>query len=374
MIKTILLFILIIVLAWLSQDYFSINLPKKYNKNNVSTTLEPTVIQSSIVEQKVKTKITIPHVQSIDKLSSLLTKNKFYDALAFYLEHNTAKNRLQIEAYLAILVKSKPQLALEYMQVFLENEPQSNIAKLMVKTYIEEENYAKAITMIMHIKENYISENEDERLSVQLRETALKHIDILVKRKEYASLISFLEEMSSYDNIDNFYTFRLAQLYMELDKSSEASALLETLKYDEVYAQNVKSLMNELDKEEEQYKYAIPLKKLGDHYVVTLRLDGTVFNLLLDTGATLILIDEDKASMLEVLRDDLTLQTAGNDIQAKLCNVGTMQMGNLELSNLKVTVADFKRDAIDGLLGMNFFKQFTFFINQNENVLYLNPK
>ena len=374
MIKTILLFILIIVLAWLSQDYFSITLPKKYNENNISTT-KPISIQTSIHRKKVNTPITIPHTKVVDTLASLLNENKFYDALTYYLEHNSPTDRKKIESYLATLAKTKPQLALEYMQVFLDNEPQSNIAKLMVKTYIEQADYVKAIAMIMQMKENYVSEDTDKKLSAQLRETALKHIDTLLTRKEYASLISFLEEMGSYDSTDNFYTFRLAQLYMELDKTSEATTLLETLKYDEVYAQNVKSLIDEIDKEEdEEYKYAIPLQKLGDHYVVNVFLNGTAFNLLLDTGATLILIDEDKASMLEVLRDDLTLQTAGSDIQAKLCNAETMRMGNLELANLKVTLADFKRDGIDGLLGMNFFKQFTFFINQDENVLYLNPK
>jgi len=374
MIKTILLFILIIVIAWLSQDYFSITLPKNPNENNIST-MKPKSIQTHTNGRKINTPVTITDKKVLDKLTSLLNENKFYDALTYYLEHNTLINRKRIESYLATLAKSNPTVALEYMQIFLDNEPQSNIAKLIIKTYIEQEDYARAIAMIMQMKENYVSEEEDTKLSVQLKETALKHIDTLVKRKEYASLISFLEEMGSYDSTDNFYTFRLAQLYMELDKTNEASALLETLKYDEVYAQNVKSLIDEIDKEEEEeYKYAIPLQKLGDHYVVNIFLNGTAFNLLLDTGATLILIDEDKASMLEVLRDDLTLQTAGNDIQAKLCNAETMRMGNLELANLKVTLADFKRDGIDGLLGMNFFKQFTFFINQDENVLYLNPK
>ena len=162
---------------------------------------------------------------------------------------------------------------------------------------------------------------------------------------------------------------------MKLDKVEEAGFLLDVLQYDEVYAQNVKSLLSSMDtKEDETYEYAIPLQHYGDHYTVNVLLDGNAFNLMLDTGASYILLDAGKANSLEVLRDDLVLQTAGNDISAKLANINTMQMGNLTLSNTRVTIAPFQRNGIDGLLGMNFFKQFRFFINQDEGVLYLHPK
>jgi clan AA aspartic protease (TIGR02281 family) len=98
------------------------------------------------------------------------------------------------------------------------------------------------------------------------------------------------------------------------------------------------------------------------------------FDLMLDTGATYIFIDEDKASGLKVIHNNLTLRTAGNTIQASLCRASVFQVGNIQLQNMDVTVAPFKRDKIDGLLGMNFFKQFSFYIDQEESILYLNKK
>ena len=373
MIKTIVLFIIIIFLAWLSIDYFSITLPSMKS-----------VKQKEQPIQKKSTKF-LPAPKSIGKISTenndtltltqLLEQHRFYDALSLYLEEGSTLQRKQIEVYLASLAKSKPTLALEYMQVFLDNVPESTVWKLMIKTHVAQGNLAKAIEIIMQAKENYVSDVEDKRLTKQLKDVAVTHIDALMKRKEYAKLILFLEEMISYDGTDNFYAFRLAQLYLKLDKVSEASVLLDGLQYDEVYAQNVKTLLNTIDKEEEEsYEYTIPLQKYGDHYVANVFLDGTAFNLLLDTGATYIFIDEDKASMLEVLRSDLVLQTASTNVNAKLCIASSMRVGNLELHNIQVTTAPFKREGVDGLLGMNFFKQFTFFINQDENVLYLNSK
>jgi len=373
MIKTILLAVIIIFLAWLSMDYFSITLPssepsKQKEKPSEKEPSNVFIPQKNIINTDMKKDESMTLLQ-------LLAEGRFYDALALYLEAENVTQAKQIETYLAMLAKSDPIRALEYMQVFLDNVPESMVWKLMIETHITQGNLAKAIELIMQAKENYVSDAEEKRLSRQLKDVSVAHIDALMQRKEYAVLITFLEEMISYDGTNNFYAFRLAQLYLELDKTSEASILLEGLQYDDVYAQNVKTLLNAIDKEEEEsYKYAIPLQKYGDHYVANVFLDGTAFNLLLDTGATYIFIDEDKASMLEVIRSDLLLQTASNDVQAKLCVASSMRVGNLELNNIQVTTAPFKRDGVDGLLGMNFFKQFTFFINQDENVLYLNPK
>jgi len=373
MIRTILLSALIVFIAWLSMDYFS--------------TVLPVVEASKVKEKSIKTKPfkIIPPSKNIIKLDTkkdesitlleLLAQNRFYDALTLYLEDENTTQAQQIETYLAMLAKSDPIRALEYMQVFLDNVPESMVWKLMIETHIAQGNLAKAIKLILQAKENYVSDAEEKRLSRQLKDVSVAHIDALMQRKEYAILITFLEEMINYDGTNNFYAFRLAQIYIELDKTNEASVLLEDLKYDEVYAQNVKTLLSSIDKDKEKnYEYSIPLQKHGDHYIVNVFLDGTAFNLLLDTGATYIFIDEEKASMLEVIRSDLLLQTASNNVQAKLCIASSMKVGNLELNNIQVTTAPFKRDRIDGLLGMNFFKQFTFFINQDENVLYLNPK
>lgn len=372
MIRTILIFILVLFLAWISIDYFSITLPSSEPTKDVKTlpkTYVPKVIPSKAIEKKNSDK------QVVISLAQLLKNNQFYDALAFYLENSSDTYQKQIESYLVALSQTNPVLALEYRQVFLDNVPESMIFKQIIKTHIAQGNLHKAIELIMQAKENFVSEYEDKQLSIQLKEVALQYIDALMQRKEYALLISFLEEMINYDDTDNFYKFRLAQLYMKLDKVEEASVLLDMLQYDEVYAQNVKSLLNVIDKnEEENYEYAIPLQKYGEHYTVNLSLDNNTFTLLLDTGATYIFLDEDKASMLEVIRDNLILQTAGNDINAKLCKVNHLSIGNLELTNINVTIAPFKREGVDGLLGMNFFKHFSFFINQEESILYLNPR
>jgi len=370
-----LLFIFIAIsLGWFLREYFStVTSPNRADLQSQNQPLEP---KSTTPTVKI-----IPAHQDIqsDTLEILLTQNHFYDALDFYLEANSEESeayRIRMEDYLINLIKVDVAKALKYMEVFLDNVPDSKIVKLMIETYIIQGDFSKAIALIIRTKENYSSEVEDKGLSKQLKSTAKQYMDLLSKHESYGELIAFLEDMIAYDSTDSFYTFHLAQLYMRLDKTSEASVLLEELQYDEVYAQNVKTLLQTIDIEEEgeTYEYTISLQRHGDHFTVKVFLDGSEFNLMLDTGATYIFIDEDKASMLEVLRDDLVLQTAGNEISAKLCQVSTLRIGNLQLANIKVTVAPFKRQDIDGLLGMNFLKQFKFFIDQDEGMLHLDPK
>ena len=372
MIKTLLLFLFIVIFVWLTQDYFAITLPTQEanrSKEDHSSSIQNKDILVSHVHHPIRIS------EDTESLTSLLEQHRFYDAMAYYLENSTTLNLEKIELYLAALANTSPVLALEYMEVFLDSVPESSVLKLMITTHIAHENYHKAIELIMDTKENYVSEAEDKRLATQLRNVAIKYIETLLDKSEYEKLITFLEEMMAHDDTDSFYKFRLAQLYMKLDKVEEAGVLLDVLQYDEVYAQNAKSLLSSIHtKKEDGYEFSIPLQRYGDHYTVNALLEGNNFNLMLDTGATYILLDATKANSFEIIRDDLRLQTVGNEVSAKLANVHTMQIGNLSLTNTQVTIAPFQRNGIDGLLGMNFFKQFRFFINQEEGVLYLNPK
>jgi len=227
---------------------------------------------------------------------------------------------------------------------------------------------------MIQAKDDYVSEEEDKRLSTKLRDMAVKNIDSYLSKKQYTQLQAFLEQMIDYDNSEGFYKMRLAELYMKLEKDEEMREVLSSLEYDETYALKAKNLLDSLDEDDEEYEYAIALQQYGSHFVVNVFLDGREFRLMLDTGASFTLLDEAKVSSLDVLRENLVLQTAGNNISAKLANIRTMEIGEIKLPNFKVTVASFPRKTIDGLLGMNFFKRFKFFIDQEKSILYLDRK
>lgn len=391
MIKNILLLILTLSVLWLARDKYMTTMPTHSRVNSVEQESQKSISHANAVRATQKDALPkvqhttvikrIPHIQPNNKqdnvLSKLLAQNKFYDALSYYLEHTTMHNRQRIEQYLSSYAQTQPLRALDYMKVFLDNEPQSNLLQMIIQTQLQQKLYRDAITNLMQVRETYTSELEDKRVAIQLKNTAMTYIDTLHKEKAFDRLIGFLEEMIDYDSQDSYYMFVLAQLYMELDKQEEAAPLLAELEYDDIYAQKARKMIESIvsvQEEQNKYDYAIPLTKYGQHYVVNAVLDGTIFRLMLDTGASYIYIDEDKASSLEIINANMRLQTAGEDVSAQLRKVHTMRVGEVKIENIKVTSASFKRVEIDGLLGMNFLNRFSFFIDQESDTLYLTLK
>jgi len=237
MMKNILLFILVGLVSWMSQDYFSIKLPIQepvnYSEPHKTTQIhnKPTDTEKRVNKHMVKQKDKrISSASSLtnnaknnkqDKLSLLLSKHKFYEAMEHYLDSSSMlkmKYAKVLRAYLSSSAKSDPQRALLYMQAYLEEVPESKITSLMIETYIEQKDYQKAVAMIIQAKENYSNEQEDINLARQLKSTAKTYIDTLTKDENYGELIAFLENMMDYDDSGSYYSFTLAKLYMDLEK------------------------------------------------------------------------------------------------------------------------------------------------------------
>jgi len=239
---------------------------KKEKMPVVVTSVDKKIIKIKTEEKKQKSKkIT---------LFWLLEQDRFYDALALYLEETTSSNQKQIEEYLVALSKKNPKLALEYMKTFFDEEPNSLIWEEITKTYIAQKDYDKAIENILTMLEYGLSSSQEHKLSQQLREVSDTYISLLMEQKSYARLIEFLEDMIAYDEESSYYGFRLAQLYAKLEKNEKALMLLETLVYDDIYSEQAQNMIETLSQEDDAsgYRYEIPLSKYGEHYVASVTL------------------------------------------------------------------------------------------------------
>ena len=178
-------------------------------------------------------------------------------------------------------------------------------------------------------------------------------------------------------NLENsHYIIALAEIYANLNQYEKSQKLLEEIKYSTTYATKVEMLLRDIEKrkrEREQYSYQIPLEKNASHFIVNLMINNTPLRLLLDTGATYTFIDEEKAPSLNIL-GEVQLNTAGGEITAQLCKADRLVLESIVLRDFEVTVAPFKHENADGLLGMNFFEQFKFMIDQELSILYLSDK
>ena len=262
---------------------------------------------------------------------------------------------------------------------YIDIEPEFREARyLLINLYMKKKEYLKAIDQIKILKEDYVNENEDEKLDSLLKTAADSYINKLHKSKSYDELIGFLQGIIESELYRSYYSMELARVYFELQKYEESRDMLYDLENDKTYgnqANNILEKINKLEAEAKEYEYKIPLQRRGGHFVVQATLnDSYTLNLLLDTGATYTLVSKGKLFSPLVLKSNITLRTAGGEIDAQLCRINSFALDGIELSNFEVMSAQFSQKGIDGLLGMNFFKKFKFFIDQKNALLYLSKK
>ncbi len=289
--------------------------------------------EQNLSQQKIQKKVTL----KIDHFYTLLNRGLFSDAMALYLEASEKKlklYRLKLLDYFQKKAKTDTTLAITQMHEFIETEPESeDVAKLL--------------------------------------------IDTLNSSKEYNELVTFLEEQIARSSSPAFYTYKLAEYYVEVENYTRAIELLKEIEFDDNFADKAKALLKQINKkieESKEYAYSIPLKKSGEHFTVDVSVNDTPLTLLLDTGATLTMVNEKKLPPLTIIKENISLKTAGGEINAQLQEAEKFSIGEIELEKFQLVSSSFQQKDADGLLGMNFFKKFKFKIDQKNEVLYLSRK
>ncbi|HHC11509.1 MAG TPA: hypothetical protein ENK79_02605 [Campylobacterales bacterium] len=374
-----------ILIGWNFHLFYMALEPKRCMENNqtiISKLInQPKIITiKSISSNKIQkeTNITKDINSSTTKsnFEKLLNSGNFSDAMAFYLEADEKQikeYKLILKVYFYDNFDKQPKKTIEEIKQYIELEPKSEDFKLyLTKIYREKKEFQKALDILFELKNTQNSKVIDSDLNITI-ENYVKHLE---NSKNFEKLISFFEEMIN-KNIDNEkYIIRLAKLYNQLDNYEESKKLLEEITDDSIYNTNAQTILKSIEQKEKElqhYTHIIPLKKVGSQYSINLTINNTPVTLLLDTGASYTFINSDKIPSL-TFEKEILLNTAGGDIIAHLATADTLSIGDLELKNLKVTIAPFKHPYSDGLLGMNFFEKFDFKINQNSGVLYLGEK
>ena len=191
-----------------------------------------------------------------------------------------------------------------------------------------------------------------------------------------STLVEYFEEKSENDpqiTVEQILEFQELEpshtkINMEILHQIEASD----------YAEQAKILLNlikeKMDRTDE-YTHQLLLKKTGEHFTIVVKINNEPLTLLLDTGATLTMVNEEKlSSSLTIIKEHIVLHTAGGKIDAKLQEANSFSVDNIQLENFQVVSSSFEQENADGLLGMNFFKKFKFKIDQEKAILFLSEK
>ena len=115
----------------------------------------------------------------------------------------------------------------------------------------------------------------------------------------------------------------------------------------------------------------------GDHYIVEVLLNGTIkANLIVDTGATMVVLSERLGNRLGVNRNanlpTIGMSTAGGKVEAPLFILDSVKIGSAEVLNVETTTNAHMGD-MDGLLGMSFLGEFKVEMDRQNWEMTLRP-
>ena len=125
------------------------------------------------------------------------------------------------------------------------------------------------------------------------------------------------------------------------------------------------------------YEFIIPMETKGNQFFIDAKLNGqTEAKLLLDTGATTIVLSEKLAKKLGFALNNTMPQvqagTAGGEIWAPLLSLREVRVGNAVADEVEAIISlDLKK--VDGLMGMSFLSQFRMNLDYSASVLILKP-
>jgi predicted aspartyl protease len=379
MFQTVLLLIIGVLIGWNFHIYFMALKPKATFKSQ-NNTLEKKYIQE---ECKLKTVIMKDKEQNNSlknkdiPFKKLLDSGNFNDAMAFYLEANNEQlkeYKLILKVYFYDKGRLFPKKTIDEILYYIDIEPQATDIKIyLAKLYQDIGRYQKAIDLLLDLKNSQDMDNI-KKINSSLNQTIENYITKLTKNHDFTTLISLLENIIAQESNNQQYIIQLAQLYYKLDNYSMAKELLEEIDSDSTYSPKAKIILTNIEQKErelEQYTNQIPLTKIGSQYGINVNINNTPLTLLLDTGATYTLVDSDKIPNL-IIKEQIILNTAGGEIIAGVAVANNLIVDGIEFKDFNLTVANFKREGVDGLLGMNFFEKFDFKIDQTRQLLYIN--
>jgi clan AA aspartic protease (TIGR02281 family) len=122
---------------------------------------------------------------------------------------------------------------------------------------------------------------------------------------------------------------------------------------------------------------SIELQKYGDQYVVETRLSAQQVHFLIDTGASTTAISRQKFKALFKTVEtkfvgQFNVQTANGVVRSPMYQFASLEIAQAKVRNINVMVLPLDElGHSDGLLGMNFLREFDFRIDQNKALLHL---
>ena len=279
-----------------------------------------------------------------------------------------------------------------FLQGYLKQYPQDMYfllleAKLKVATTL----LSDAIAHYYDLLRNPMTAAQQSEIEQQIEQLSQNTIKQLKINESWDILAVFVEPLLQLEPSNRLYILSLAMAYAELFQAGLMENVLASLDFDDPDAQSIRNIIvaqqitpanDEVDDQDTDEKTAnlgrpIPLKQFGDQYVVVAKLSSNPVALLIDTGASVTAISKQYFDNLSNRYKTnyigrFSIGTAGGSIMASMYQFKALTINHVTVQNLPVVILPMQSiENADGLLGMNFLREFDFKIDQRQAVMFI---
>jgi clan AA aspartic protease (TIGR02281 family) len=277
-----------------------------------------------------------------------------------------------------------------FLQDYLKQHPQDiDFLILEAKMKVETSLLSDAIEHYYSLLRFALTGAQQQAIDMQIQQLTSRTISQLTRTYSWEVLAVFVEPLLQLAPTNRLYILSLATAYAQQYQGILMENILGSLPFDDPDAQKIRQIIasQQIAKQEpvealpdhhqQDAAYSIPLSQYRDQFVLQGKLSGNDIRLLIDTGASITAISKQYFAALSHT-DKINyvgrfkVGTAAGTIMAPMYQFADLSINQIQVQNISVMVLPMSNlEHSDGLLGMNFLREFDFKIDQDRSVMLI---
>ena len=327
--------------------------------------------------------VTTPIKSPLEQLSDLLNSGRDDEAIEWYVSLSRENGDVDGARHLinqqvsAREQRNDLQSAVRLLTRLIEELPQAFDERLaLASLYQRDQQFYPALLVMFGAMSVASTTDELTQLdrvieqTVRLAQASFGADDIQANIKLYQFLIQ-------HHAAHTPHYIELAKWFMKASQLDAAIEQLNVVQYDPFVGDTAQQMQAEIERLRlKLLETPLALQRKGSHFMVDALLNHRDIRLLIDTGASLTVLDSAAAAQLGLNESDMLqrmqMNTANGVTEALLYRIDSMALGVFSVSPMDIAVVEhLEVNGASGLLGMNFLQHFEFRIDQSDAQLFL---
>ncbi|MEP7702583.1 retropepsin-like aspartic protease [Paraglaciecola sp. 25GB23A] len=292
-----------------------------------------------------------------------------------------------------LVAANYPELEL-FLRDYLQQHPlDMDFLLLEAELIVHTQLLSDAIAHYYSLKKLPMNAVQEQLVNTQINTLSAQTITQLQKAYSWDTLAIFVEPLLQLEPENRDYILALAEAYAQQQQINLMENTLAALAYDDPSAMRLRQLTlitqtkeKSSDAESPDIPFkepvsatAIKLQQMGDQYVVHGQLSGNNVALLIDTGASITAVSntyfQNLANRFKInFIGRFNVNTAAGKVLAPMYQFAELKLNHAIVYDISIIVLPMRNmDNVNGLLGMNFLREFDFKIDQRQAMLFLKP-